>query len=118
MIPDPRCEHNFTCPHPVGECPTYEARHIIEERDRLAAEVERLHRECNNHVSADIERALISQLQAERTEVERLRAALSRVEQWTHEHGAALVPRVCADTYGEGMREAKKQVAALAKESK
>lgn len=31
---------------------------------------------------------------------------------WTHEHGAALCPRG-ADTYGEGMRDAKQQVARI-----
>jgi hypothetical protein len=44
---------------------------------------------------------------------ERVTAALVRVEQWTHEHGAALHPRG-ADTYGNGMRDAKEQVFALA----
>ncbi|HQR18029.1 MAG TPA: hypothetical protein PK948_06645 [Gemmatimonadales bacterium] len=37
---------------------------------------------------------------------------LALIGQWVHEHGAALKPRG-ADTFGEGMREAKRQVAAL-----
>lgn len=40
-----------------------------------------------------------------------LRALLAEVEAWTHEMGASLVPHG-ADTYGEGMRDAKAQVAA------
>lgn len=32
---------------------------------------------------------------------------------WTREHGAALCPRGGADTYGEGMRDAKQQVARI-----
>jgi hypothetical protein len=38
--------------------------------------------------------------------------ALGRIAQWTHEFGAALKPRR-ADTYGEGMRDAKEQVARI-----
>lgn len=38
--------------------------------------------------------------------------ALAQVSQWTRVHGAALKP-MRADTYGEGMREAKCQVAAI-----
>ena len=46
--------------------------------------------------------------------VEALEKALRRVVSWTHEYGDALKP-LGADTYGEGMRDAKSQVAALAR---
>src|SRR5258708_36564806 len=48
---------------------------------------------------------------SDRFEAERdaLRAQISRVVEWTHQHGEALKPRR-ADTYGEGMRDAKAQV--------
>jgi len=45
-------------------------------------------------------------------EVRELRTKLSRVESWTHEFGAALTPPG-PDTYGEGMRDAKHQVARI-----
>lgn len=41
--------------------------------------------------------------------LERYEAALGRVRHWTHVHGDVLCPRG-ADTYGEGMRDAKRQV--------
>lgn len=44
-------------------------------------------------------------------------ALLGRIESWTHEHGAALCPRG-ADTYGNGMRDAKQQVAAILRSAK
>lgn len=42
-------------------------------------------------------------------------ATRARLEEWTHQHGAALVPSGCADTFGEGMRKAKEQIRALLK---
>lgn len=39
-------------------------------------------------------------------------AKLARIETWTHRFGAALCPKR-ADTYGEGMRDAKQQVSDL-----
>lgn len=40
-----------------------------------------------------------------------LRAVLGLVETWTHEHAAALCPTPgSADTFGDGMRKAKRQV--------
>lgn len=47
-------------------------------------------------------------------EVEQLRAALARIAEWTHVYGNALCPHG-ADTYGEGMRDAKDQVRNLIK---
>ena len=40
------------------------------------------------------------------------RTVLGRIDEWTHQYGAALVPSG-ADSYGEGMRNAKRQVAGL-----
>lgn len=62
---------------------------------------------------------IAQQLIASEARADRAEAALALVAQWTHEHGANLVPRR-VDTYGEGMRDAKEQVgdiitAALAK---
>ena len=37
---------------------------------------------------------------------------IARLEAWTHQHGALLRP-IGADTYGNGMREAKRQVARI-----
>ncbi len=39
--------------------------------------------------------------------------ALSQLRTWTLEHGAALCPNGRPDTFGEGMRAAKKQVATI-----
>ena len=47
-----------------------------------------------------------------RRENERMRAVIARLEAWTHEMGRALCPRG-ADTYGEGMRDAKDQVSRM-----
>jgi hypothetical protein len=41
-----------------------------------------------------------------------LEAVLSRISAWTHEFGAALKPKG-ADTYGEGVRDCKAQVARI-----
>ena len=39
---------------------------------------------------------------------------LGRIREWTHLHGAALKPGAgSSDTFGDGMREAKRQVASL-----
>jgi hypothetical protein len=46
-------------------------------------------------------------------EIEELRRTLSRVETWTRVYGAALVPHGCADSYGDGMRTAKRTVSEL-----
>lgn len=47
-------------------------------------------------------------------EVERMRAVVSRLGEWVHEFGAALCPRAgAADTYGNGMRWAKNEVATI-----
>lgn len=35
---------------------------------------------------------------------------LSRLQDWTQEYGAALCPGHHADSFGDGMREAKRQV--------
>jgi len=44
-------------------------------------------------------------------ELMRLRRQVARVSDWRHRHGAALVPPMGrANTFGEGMREAKQQV--------
>lgn len=49
---------------------------------------------------------------ATEAEVERLRAAVAKIDSWTHEYGAALCPHG-PDTYGEGMRVAKAEVRRL-----
>lgn len=47
-------------------------------------------------------------------EMVKVRACIAALEQWTHEHGAALIPTAgSADTFGDGMRVAKRQVAGL-----
>lgn len=46
------------------------------------------------------------------THVAELEAVVSRIRTWAHEHGAALCPPG-ADTYGEGKREAKREVASI-----
>lgn len=45
-------------------------------------------------------------------ELQQARERLAAVESWTHEYGSALVPSG-QDTFGEGVRACKKQVAAL-----
>lgn len=45
-------------------------------------------------------------------EIAHLREYIARLEAWAHEYGDALIPRG-ADTYGNGMRDAKAQVAQI-----
>lgn len=56
--------------------------------------------------------ALAEQLAALQRSLREAREAIARVECWTHEMGAALKPPR-DDTYGEGMRDAKAQVARM-----
>jgi len=73
------------------------------------------HEEAHRLAKADaryIAAASPSMVLALVAEVERLREALASVETWTHEYGAALKP-TRADTFGDGMREAKAQVGRL-----
>jgi hypothetical protein len=65
-----------------------------------AEKVDLLERERDARI-AELERQLAK---ADRT--------LAQIVAWTHEHGAALCPPG-ADTYGEGMRDAKAQVASM-----
>jgi hypothetical protein len=51
-------------------------------------------------------------LVAQRSELKRLRLIVAKLENWTHEMGANLCP-TGADTYGEGVRACKAQVAAI-----
>lgn len=43
---------------------------------------------------------------------EQLEALVSRIAEWTHQHGAELVPRG-PDTYGDGVRDSKERVARM-----
>lgn len=61
--------------------------------------------------TAELGRRDVELAQARR-EVERMQAMLARIEEWTHIFGAALKPRG-ADTYGDGMRDAKAQVSLI-----
>ena len=56
--------------------------------------------------------ALLSRLEADARRIAELERTVARIETWTREHGAALKPRG-ADTYGDGMRDAKEQVRRL-----
>lgn len=51
-------------------------------------------------------------LVAQRAELKRLRLIVVTLDNWTHEMGASLCP-TGADTYGEGVRACKGQVAAI-----
>lgn len=53
---------------------------------------------------------LLADLADAEERAERAEEALSRIADWTREHGAALKPAGSADTFGDGMREAKRQV--------
>lgn len=48
-----------------------------------------------------------------RSELDNYRRFGAKVFNWVHEHGTALKPTSNADTYGEGVRESKKQVRAM-----
>ena len=54
----------------------------------------------------------MTEADALRARAEKAEAALGALTAWTHEYGAALKPPG-ANTYGEGMRDAKDQVAAI-----
>lgn len=43
----------------------------------------------------------------------RARLVLTLLSDWTHQHGESLCPGQHPDTYGTGMREAKRQVAQI-----
>lgn len=48
----------------------------------------------------------------QRARAEKAEASLGAIVEWSHTYGAALKPPG-ADTYGEGMRDAKDQVAVI-----
>lgn len=78
-----------------------------EERDRLLGLVAR-----GALVLPEEAASLLDALDAAEARAEKAEGALSLVWTWTHEHGAALCPPR-ADTYGDGMRDAKQQVARI-----
>ncbi len=68
--------------------------------------------------SATIERTAanewLAQLHDARRERDEARGLLGRIGDWTHQFGAALCPTAgSADSFGDGMREAKRQVATI-----
>jgi len=72
---------------------------------------ERMRAHCANRYADD---EVLREMFVEWSRVVDEATVLARIGQWTHEHGTALnPPRARADTYGEGMRDAKRQVAAL-----
>ncbi len=82
-------------------------KHANEQSDTIAeqeAEVERLNAEAKH--DGEIVRRQISL----RGEAE---SRLAAVREWTNTYGRALCPGLAADSFGEGMREAKKQVGAI-----
>lgn len=103
--------------HPVYVLDSEAQRKAEQERDAARAEVERLRLDVKcaaerESFAASTNERLRAELDAARAEIERTEAALSTIWQWTIEHGAALCPKSgCADTYGEGMRMAKREVA-------
>lgn len=58
--------------------------------------------------------AILAEVTALRAKLAMAEKALVRIEDWTLQYGAALCPNGSSDTFGDGMRAAKKQVAALA----
>jgi len=52
----------------------------------------------------------VEQLEKTKAEYDDYKAKVSKLEDWTHQHGAALCPPGGMDTYGNGMRDAKEQV--------
>lgn len=92
---------------------------LFAERDALRDQLQvYVDREAANQLAVDRDiathnaLALLKERDALKQRVDDLLAAIARVEEWTHEHGAALHPRG-ADTYGNGMRDAKEQVGKL-----
>lgn len=64
---------------------------------------------------AEMEGASILDKNAIRIQRERAEEAekqIARIQEWTHSFGPTLIPKN-ADTFGEGMREAKEQVSRL-----
>lgn len=60
---------------------------------------------------AFLDRQVIAQRDAARREAEEAQVLIARVSDWTRQHGAALCPTAgSADTFGDGMREAKRQI--------
>lgn len=76
----------------------------------IASNAEPHTKSCEAHAQErdDMEDALTAAL----ARIAEMEAALGRVKTWTHEHGAALCPPG-ADTYGEGKRDAKREVAGI-----
>jgi hypothetical protein len=69
--------------------------------------------EAENAELARAHAAAESELTAALSRAENVEIRLARIVEWTHVFGKALCPPG-ADTYGEGIRDAKAQVAALA----
>lgn len=82
---------------------------LLDTADRLEAEITRLNKDVSLLVAAnDAKLELLKQQEAENA---RLLATFARLEEWTHLHGFELVPPPgAADTFGDGMRKAKRQV--------
>jgi outer membrane murein-binding lipoprotein Lpp len=87
------------------------------ERGELAAKVDQLERERDvaraDHARLVVERADANRKRGELADgVERLRASLRRIADWSVTFGADLKPHG-SDTYGEGMRTAKYRVSEI-----
>lgn len=65
--------------------------------------------------SVKVSDAVAVALIASETRIDELEAVIARLREWASTHGAALCPPG-ADTYGEGMRDAKTQVCRLLEE--
>ncbi|MBP9863663.1 MAG: hypothetical protein KBD62_37300 [Kofleriaceae bacterium] len=89
-----------------------EFRRMLDHRRALLAERDALGRSLDASASTV---ALLSE-QVGRAEKDRdeARGLLGRIGDWTHQFGAALCPTAgSADSFGDGMREAKRQVATI-----
>jgi len=71
----------------------------ISERDGLTIRVKELAQRIDDLQNAELQ--------------EEKKARLGRLINWTHEYGASLCPGSRPDTFGEGMRAAKEQVAVI-----
>lgn len=86
---------------------------------RLASDKEAMRAERDEALaSATFERTVanewLAQLHDARRERDEARGLLGRIGDWTHQFGAALCPTAgSADSFGDGMREAKRQVATI-----
>lgn len=94
-----------------------ELNRVRAERDAAVAELARMKARPAEAEFSRLDvmwQELVRERDAARSEAEQLQERLARINEWADTYGAALSPSAgSADTFGDGIRAAKKQIKAL-----